>query len=98
MAGSFPRQLPRAEGGGGFLVPVSRIITDERQPASERQPAPRWELWLEAPGLPGRWSPASAFCQRHLLSAPSGLTVVARPTPSAFLEPGERSADPTEES
>ena len=95
---TFRRQLPADDGGGGFLVPVGRIVADERIPASLDEPAPRWELWLAGEGLPGRWSPAAAFCaerafQASLASTPSGLTVVARPTPEGFLEPGERPAD-----
>lgn len=96
---TFRRQLPSDDGGGGFLVPVSKILDDERTPANIAHPAPRWELWLASEDLPGRWSPAAAFAfggpgrPASLLSAPSGLTVVARPTPEAFLEPGERSAD-----
>ena len=96
---TFRRQLPADDGGGGFLVPIGRILEDERTPANIARPAPRWELWLATDEMPGRWSPAHAFAfgrqrgQANLVSAPSGLTVVARPTPEAFLEPGERSAD-----
>lgn len=90
MSAQYPDRLPP----GASLVPVERIYWDERYPANEADPAPRWDLGFYDDDAEWWWSHASAENHREWLElVPSGVVVVARPTPVERCLPGERPAD-----
>lgn len=96
-------KFPRCAPVGGYLVPVSRIILD-----GQRETPRSWDVWLTDPTTgavgDGRWVLASTFLDfpshgaASLTTAPSGLVMIARPTPADLCHEGWVSASSIEAS